>query len=375
MHKVVLSSTFNMSLGFIPVIITIILCELITQDTAIYIGTATGIGYSLYALNRLGKRIPNFILYISTSTLVLVSIAASISDYFVPLGSLPLTLEVSILIPMLILYLHKKRFINYFLKEKGSCSQKLIAQGAESAVVSAKIVLILGVIHFVAISLFILVGDRSKGEECLFTKFLCEYLPPIVFIICIFLNQAGIRYFNRLIAHMEYVPIVNKQGDVIGKSLTVEAVNKKNAYINPVIRIAISTHGMLFLSRRSSTCTYNKGRTDCPMECYLRYGETLAQGAERIIRNTFPNAGEELKPSFSILYHFENKQTNRLVYLFILEIENDEILCDPCFKEGKLWRFQQIAENIGKKFFGDCLELEYEHLKTVIDTREKYKES
>ena len=40
-HKGILSSAFNMSLGFIPVIISILLCELITQDTAIYIGTYT----------------------------------------------------------------------------------------------------------------------------------------------------------------------------------------------------------------------------------------------------------------------------------------------------------------------------------------------
>ncbi len=42
-HKGILSSAFNMSLGFIPVIISILLCEFITQDTAIYIGTGIGI--------------------------------------------------------------------------------------------------------------------------------------------------------------------------------------------------------------------------------------------------------------------------------------------------------------------------------------------
>ena len=35
-HKGILSSAFNMSLGFIPVIISILLCEFITQDTADY---------------------------------------------------------------------------------------------------------------------------------------------------------------------------------------------------------------------------------------------------------------------------------------------------------------------------------------------------
>ena len=42
-HKGILSSAFNMSMGFIPVIISILLCEFITQDTAIYIGTGIGI--------------------------------------------------------------------------------------------------------------------------------------------------------------------------------------------------------------------------------------------------------------------------------------------------------------------------------------------
>ena len=46
----VLSSKFNMSLGFIPVIVSIILCEFITQDISIYIGAGVGALYSLYTL-------------------------------------------------------------------------------------------------------------------------------------------------------------------------------------------------------------------------------------------------------------------------------------------------------------------------------------
>ena len=46
----------------------------------------------------------------------------SIPGDYVPEGALPLTLEVSILIPMLILYMHKKRFINHFLKQIGTYS-------------------------------------------------------------------------------------------------------------------------------------------------------------------------------------------------------------------------------------------------------------
>lgn len=44
----ILSSKFNMSLGYIPVIISIILCEFIIQDIAIYIGAGVGVLSSIY---------------------------------------------------------------------------------------------------------------------------------------------------------------------------------------------------------------------------------------------------------------------------------------------------------------------------------------
>ena len=103
-NKGVLSSAFNMSLGFIPVIVSILLCEFITQDISIYIGTGIGLIYSYRSLSRKGARIPNFILYISTGILTLLTLASFIPGDFVPEGALPLTLEVSILIPMVILF-------------------------------------------------------------------------------------------------------------------------------------------------------------------------------------------------------------------------------------------------------------------------------
>ena len=370
-NKGVLSSAFNMSLGFIPVIVSILLCEFITQDISIYIGTGIGLIYSYRSLSRKGARIPNFILYISTGILTLLTLASFIPGDFVPEGALPLTLEVSILIPMVILFLHRRKFISHYLRQNAQCNRRLFAQGAESAIVSARVVLILGILHFAVISLTVLVAHPLTRTSILV---LYHVLPPTIFILSILLNQIGIRYFNHVMAHTEYVPIVNTRGDVIGKSLAVEAINYKNAYINPVIRIAVSTHGMLFLCNRPQSCILDKGKEDIPMECYLRYGETLTAGANRLLSNAFPKASD-LKPTFTISYHFENEQTNRLVYLFIVDMEDDSILCDPRFKGGKLWTFQQIEHNLGTHFFSECFELEYEHLKQVIGIREKYKVS
>ena len=220
------------------------------------------------------------------------------------------------------------------------------------------------------------VGDAGTGT-IMPTRMVILYkvFPPVVFVMSILFNQIAIRYFNHLMSHTEYVPIVNTKGDVIGRSLAIEALNYKNAYINPVIRIAVSTHGMLFLCDRPMNAILDKGKTDIPMECYLRYGESLTEGVNRLVNNALPHATEDFKPEFNIVYHFENETTNRLIYLFIVDIKDDSILCTPRFKNSKLWSFKQIEENMGKGFFSSCFEDEYEHLKDVICIREKYRES
>lgn len=126
-NKGVLSSAFNMSLGFIPVIVSILLCEFITQDISIYIGTGIGLIYSYRSLSRKGARIPNFILYISTGILTLLTLASFIRR-FRSEGALPLTLEVSILIPMVILFLHRRKFISHYLRQNAQCNRRLFAQ-------------------------------------------------------------------------------------------------------------------------------------------------------------------------------------------------------------------------------------------------------
>lgn len=370
-HKGILSSAFNMSLGFIPVIISILLCEIITQDIAAYTGTGIGIALIYLQSKRKGIIVPNFILYISTGVLLLLSLVNIINNNYIPDGCFPVTLEICILIFMLILYMHRKRFINHFLGQIESCNKRLFAQGAESAVVSARIVLLFGALHFIVMSIILAVQYPINRTS---TFILYRIFPPAVFIASILFNQIAIRYFNHLMSHTEYVPIVDRKGKVIGKSLAIEAINYKNAYINPVIRIAVSVGGMLFLCSKSMSAILDKGKMDIPMECYLRYGETLSEGVSRLLRNSLPQA-QESEPTFNIVYHFENEVTNRLIYLFIIDLKDDSILCNTHFKNGKLWSFKQIQENLDKGFFSSCFEDEYEHLKEVICIREKYKES
>ncbi|ADV43340.1 hypothetical protein [Bacteroides helcogenes] len=370
-HQRVLSSKFNMSLGFIPVIISILLCEFMTQDISIYIGS--GVGLLLYFCSRRhkGVYIPPIILYSTTGMLLLLSITAFFTTSPCPSFLFPFTLEISATIPPIAIYLNRKRFLDYHTAQTGQCCKQLFAQAAEAAIVSARVVLIISFLHLIIIFLTVLIS-YPLGNTTRYILF--NIAPPAVFILCIIFNQFGIFYFNIVMRHTVFVPIVNTKGDVTGKAIASEAINKKNEFINPVIRIAVASHGMLFLLPRPQCSVLEGGKTDLLIEGYLLYGETLEQGAGRILRQTLPTAlTSDLY--FNLMYHFENEKTNRLNYLFTLDLDDDSVLCNKTFKGGKLWTLQQIEHNLGKEFFSHCFECEYEHLKAIICTREKYRES
>ncbi|WP_291530403.1 hypothetical protein [Bacteroides sp. UBA939] len=370
-NKDILSSKFNMSLGFIPVIISIILCEFTAQDISIYIGAGIGVLYCLYTLYGKKAKILNFLLYCTTGMLLLLTLTTFLFSGYYPLRMYALTLEIIVVIPVFIIFLNRKRLLNHFTSQANPGNQ-LSAQSAESSIVSARVLLIIVFLHFLITFITAMIpGTMGEGTR----RFLFGICPSVVFILSILFNQFGIFYFNQVMKRTALVPIVNTKGDVIGRCLAADAIKHKNDFINPVVRIAVVHNGMLYLRPRPQRCVLDKEKTDVPMECYLLFGETLKQGIMRLVKQAFPQIPiQDLQ--FNTMYHFENEVTNRLVYLFLLDIKDESLLQDAQHIEiGKLWTLQQIESNLGKNFFGNCFENEFEHLKEVICTREKYKES
>ena len=63
---------------------------------------------------------------------------------------------------------------------------------------------------------------------------------------------------------------------------------------------------MLFLLPRPQCSILEKGKTDILMENYLLYGETLEQGAERILQEILPSAPPQ-NLHFCFMYHLRMK--------------------------------------------------------------------
>lgn len=369
-----LSAISNMSLGFIPVIITMLFSEFFAADVAVYIGAAIGLLSVVLYYFMHKPPATHFILLSSTIILSIFSIIAVVmgTQNEWPQQLLPLTLEMAIILPLLFLYLNRKRYSTRSYKHKDARGLREQVRVTTFTLSCIRIFFGLITIHFAFITIG-LIFTRSLDNSYMW--FMLHIAPLLVFVFSIIVGHIEVRIL-RSVKAPEFVPIVTPQGEVIGKVDKNLADEYKNEHANPIIRISVVSHNMLFLSKRSMQRVIDKGKVDTPLETYLLFKEDINSGVERLLKENFPQDWKNLKPEFSIKYKFKNEDTDRIVYLFILDLgTEDEILCDPKFEGGKLWTFQQIEFNLDQNYFSEMFENEYDHLRLIIETREIYKES
>lgn len=356
-----LSFKYNMTWGFIPVLMSMLLSEFAPLGTAIYAGAALGVGLTTYTLTRKGGHLPQILLYGNTAMLVLLA-----ATYFFYAGSFlpqwyPFTLEVGTLLLILIFYLNRRILVNHYVTKREK-RQRPSAQRIEATIVSARVVLLFGLVHMVAL---LIARVPFQGES----HFALHHVaPPAVFLLSILFNQLGINYFNRLMRRTAFVPVVNAKGDVTGKVQAADALARKQDYMVPFVRVAITLHGMLYLRPRSTQAAFDKGKTDLPVEGYLLYGETLTQGVHRLLGD-FLSEVPLLDLRFNFKYKLENEAANRLVYLFTLTLDQESQLNHQAAgnRKGKLWTIQQIEHNLGRNFFCRSFEEEYNRVFSLMD--------
>lgn len=367
-----LSLLSNTSLGYLPVLISTVLSLIIMQQYALLTGAIVGIMLSSahYLLNRhQGK---HTILYTSTIVVSTCTILCftGYSGFQILTDNTPLSLEIALFFPLFILYFRRKKIFTLPSSGKPDALNERICMKVLT-ISSIHNYLWLTAIHCGLIAVFMLLQSLYNTP----IWFIIQIVPMVVFVLCMLIAQFNQRLISREKAP-EIIPIVTPQGEVVGRidkhTTNEESVEK---HTHPVIRIAIVSHGMLYLNKRPSDSLVEKDKTDLPLESYLLYNEGVKSGVDRLMKEIFGAKSNELLPTFSIKYRFSKGSNSRLVYLFILDLDESDSFCNASyFNNGKLWTFQQIDDNLGKGYFSDTFENEYDHLRLVIETREIYKE-
>lgn len=183
-----------------------------------------------------------------------------------------------------------------------------------------------------------------------------------------------IRRVSSRLRKESWLPIVNEKGEVTGRIAKSESFILGNRFMHPVVRIAVVHEDEIYLQVRPDDWILNPKVWDHPYEQYLTLNEEISIVAKDMVADILEN-DDDASLRFLIKYSFVNETTNRLVFLYILRIESEDVLSEENMN-GKFWTMRQIENNMEEDdVFGECFLQEYEYMKNTILMAERIKKA
>jgi isopentenyldiphosphate isomerase/intracellular septation protein A len=158
----------------------------------------------------------------------------------------------------------------------------------------------------------------------------------------------------------EQLPLVNEDGQVIGKAARSVCHNGQKL-LHPVVHLhVINKNNAIYLQKRPANKLVQPGKWDTAVGGHIAFGEDLQTSLQR-------EAWEEIGlKGFSAKlikkYVWESELEKELVYVFStndyqsIRLHSDEV------EEGKFWTKNQVTKNLGKDIFTPNFEHEFKML-------------
>jgi isopentenyldiphosphate isomerase len=155
----------------------------------------------------------------------------------------------------------------------------------------------------------------------------------------------------------EYFPLVNDNGEVIGKA-TRQECHSGTFWLHPVVHLHVfNSIGELYLQKRAINKDIQPGKWDTSVGGHVDYGEEIIVALKREV-------GEELgivnfEPQFIKSYKFISTQEAELINCFYT-VYDGPLTPDPIeISEGRFWNIEEIKEAMGKNIFTPNFEQEF----------------
>lgn len=132
-------------------------------------------------------------------------------------------------------------------------------------------------------------------------------------VVALSANHEGPRRFEPEVNPMEFLPIVNERGIIVGRALYLE-LHKGNKMLHPVVHLHVLN---------------GQGATTRRYWWHVAFGDTAEKTLKRKMAETLGRSG--LKPLLKRQYIREDKTEKELVYVFTIATEEDL----PNTPEGK----------------------------------------
>lgn len=166
----------------------------------------------------------------------------------------------------------------------------------------------------------------------------------------------------------ELFPIVDEEGNVIGKILRGEAHNGCRI-LHPVVHLHVfNSNGELFLQQRPTWKDIQPDRWDTATGGHIDYGETVEEALRREVREEIGIT--DFTPEKICQYVFDSKKERELVNVFVTTYDG---IVTPNLNElagGRFWTIEEIEASIGKDILTPNFEGEYmKHIKPFIERK------
>ncbi len=334
--------------GFIPLIVFIIADEVWGTRIGLIVAIAFGIlGLAYFWIKD--KKFDKFILF-DTLLIVVLGIVSILLDNEVFFKIKPALIGVLVCVILAIsVYTPSNIMLNMSKRYLGG--MEINEQQYTQIKRSMKMMFYLFVIYTALV--FYSVWFMSKEAWA----FISGALFYIMFGIYMAYEFIKTKIAQRKMKNEEWLPLVNKKGEVIGKApRSICHTNKNN--LHPVVHLhVINRKGELFLQKRPMHKQIQPGKWDTAVGGHIEFGESLE---ESLKREVFEEIGiKEFEPKLISKYIWESDVESEYIFCFLTEYNGSFNLSNHELDGGKFWSKKELDLNLNKSIFTPNFEIEY----------------